>query len=291
MPALLSVIVVGFNKGELSARCLAGLLESTWRPLELIFVDNGSTDRTREILAEYEGAAISAGIRLTVLHLPRNTGSIVPRNVALRHCAGRYVSLLDNDAIIRSRDIFEVLIDFLDTHPTVGIVTPKFLYPSPPFRIQCAGGAVTREGFCYLLGRGAEREDPEFNHPVGLAWAISACMVMPAHVAERLGPMDEALSPTGFEDTDYCFRCRALGLEVAYVPEAEIYHAENTTTFGTPGLKIHAVMRRNQRLFGRRWRHMFPAEPSVRHLPPLHSRQPATPIWALRGLPLTRRSR
>jgi O-antigen biosynthesis protein len=284
---LLSLVIVGHNKGERSARCLDSLLESTWRPLQVVFVDNGSTDRTREILEEYAPAAAAAGIQFSSLRLPQNTGSIVPRNLALPHCSGAYIGLLDNDVILRTRNIFEVLVQFLDTHPDAGIVTPKFLYPVPPFRIQCAGGGVTREGVCYLLGRGAERDDPAFNHPVDLAWAISACIVMPAAVVRRLGPMDESLSPTGFEDTDYCFRCRSHGLQVVYVPGAEIYHAENTTTFGTRTVRIHAAMRRNQWVFKKRWRHLLPASPSVRDLPPIHIRQPMTPIWALRDLPMT----
>jgi GT2 family glycosyltransferase len=286
MALLLSVIVLGFNKGERTARCLGSLLESTWRPLEVIFVNNGSTDRTKAILSEYEVAAWNADVQVTVINLPRNTGSIVPRNMALKMCRGKYMCLLDNDVILRNRDIFETLIGFLQTYPNVGIVTPKLLYPIPPFRIQCAGGGVTREGACYLLGRGAERDDPEFNHTVELAWAISACFVVPASVVDALGPMDEELSPTGFEDTDYCFRCRSIGMKVVYVPSAEIYHAENTTTFGTPAVRIHAAMRRNQWIFKRRWRHMFPPSPSVRDLPPVHVRQPSAPLWALQRLPM-----
>jgi GT2 family glycosyltransferase len=287
MPRLLSLVIVGFNKVEHSARCLASLLHATWRPLEIVFVDNGSTDRTAAILEEFRDAARDANIGFTVLRLPRNTGSIVSRNLALPMCAGEYLGFLDNDVILRSRDLFEILVERLESRPDTGIVTPKMLYPVPPYRIQCAGGGITSEGCSYLLGRGADRIDPEFNHAASLPWAISACIVMPSAVVRALGPLDESLSPTGFEDTDYCFRCREHGLSVVYEPRAEIYHAENTTTFGSPSVRIHAVMRRNQYLFRKKWKHMFPATPSVDHLPPIHLRQPATPLWSLGELPMT----
>jgi GT2 family glycosyltransferase len=290
MRRLLSLVIVGFNKVEHSARCLASLLHVTWRPLEIVFVNNGSTDRTAEILEEFREAASEAAIGVTVLPLPHNTGSIVSRNLAIPMCAGEYLGFLDNDVILRSRDLFEILIERLESRPDIGIVTPKMLYPVPPYRIQCAGGGMTREGCCYLLGRGAERTDPEFNHATSLPWAISACIVMPIAVVRALGPLDESLSPVGFEDTDYCLRCRAHGLSVVYEPRAEIYHAENTTTFGTPSVRIHAVMRRNQYLFRKKWKHMFPTAPSVRDLPAIHMRQPATPLWSLGELPMTGRS-
>ena len=112
----------------------------------------------------------------------------------MKLCQGDYVAFLDNDVIVRSRSLFECLVGHLREHPTAGIVTPKFVYPCPPFRIQCAGGGITREGDCFLLGRGAERGNPEFNYLKRCAWAISACMVLPAELIRTLGPMDEVFN-------------------------------------------------------------------------------------------------
>jgi GT2 family glycosyltransferase len=116
-------------------------------------------------------------------------------------------------------------------------------------------------------------------------WAISACMVLPSELMRAIGPMDEVFNPIGCEDVDYCFRVRARGRKVMYKPDVEIYHAENTSTFGTPKLDIRRLMKRNQRIMKRRWSHMFPTEPSIKDLPLIHSGAPRVPLWMMNSLP------
>ncbi len=281
----LSVIMVGHNKAPVTELCLRSLLGLTFRPLEIIFMDNGSTDRTPEVLEAFGPVAAERGISFRMIRLTKNLGPIVPRNRAIQLCCGAYVAFLDNDVIVRQRSMFESLILYLKVHPTAGVVTPKFVYPCFPFRIQCAGGGVTKEGDCYLVGRGAERELPEFNYVTRRAWAISACMVLPVELMRAIGPMDEVFNPIGCEDVDYCFRVRARNRDVMYQPGVEIYHAENTSTFGTPRLDIQRIMKRNQRIIKRRWSHMFPAEPSIKDLPLIHTAAPRVPLWMMNSLP------
>ncbi|MFY9823682.1 MAG: glycosyltransferase family 2 protein [Thermoanaerobaculia bacterium] len=282
----LSVVIVAFNKRAWTARCLASLLEATYRPLRLVVVDNGSSDNTTAVLKAFAPLAEKAGIEFTTLSFPHNVGSIMSRNAALGRCGGGYIAFLDNDTQLRSRGLFEELADFLERHPKAGIVTPKFLYPSPPYRIQCAGGGITREGYSYLIGRGSDGDHPEFNHVRAVPWCISACMVISSALARDLGPLDETYSPIGFEDTDYCFRARVRRRDVVYCPTVEIYHAENTTTFGSPTIAIDRAMARSQRIFRRKWRHMFPSEPSLADLPLAHVRPPRVPLSDIRNLPM-----
>jgi GT2 family glycosyltransferase len=285
-PGSLSIIVVAHNKAHISEICLRSLLGATFRPIEVIFVDNGSTDRTPTMLEAFRPAADERGVHFRSIRLERNFGAIVPRNQAMQVCSGDWIAFLDNDAIVRSRSLFEHLISALDENPKVGIVTPKFVYPCPPYRIQCAGGGITREGDCYLIGRGAERDQPEFNYIARRAWAISACMVMSADLIRLIGPMDEVFNPIGCEDVDYCFRARARNRDVLYLPGVEIYHVENTSTFGTPTLNIQRAMKRSQRIIKRRWAHMFPTEPSVKDLPLAQIAPPRVPLWMLHELPV-----
>jgi GT2 family glycosyltransferase len=281
----LSVVMMAHNKAPITELCLRSLLGLTFRPLELVFFDNGSTDRTPAMLEAFGPIAEQHGIYFRAERLSKNFGAIIPRNRAMQMCRGDHIAFLDNDVIIRSRSLFEFLVGYLREHPTAGVVTPKFVYPCPPFRIQCAGGGITREGDCYLVGRGAERERPEFNYVTSCAWAISACMVLPAELIRVIGPMDEVFNPIGCEDVDYCFRVRARNREIVYQPDVEIYHVENTSAFGTPTLKIQRAMKRSQRIIKRRWSHMFPPEPITKDMPLMHMPAPRVPLWMLSGLP------
>lgn len=110
-------------------------------------------------------------------------------------------------------------------------------------------------------------------------------MVLPAELIRTLGPMDEVFNPIGCEDVDYCFRVRAKDLDVVYCPDAEIYHVENTSTFGTPTVDIQRAMKRSHRIIKRRWKHKFPNGPSVKDLPLIHNPVPRVPLWMLAFLP------
>lgn len=145
----LSIIIVAHNKAAITQACFQSLLNLTFRPIEIIFVDNGSTDRTPALSEAFEHAAKRNGMNFRAVRLAQNFGAIIPRNRAVKLCQGEYVAFLDNDVIVRSRSLFECLVGHLREHPTAGIVTPKFVYPCPPFRIQCAGGGITREGDCF----------------------------------------------------------------------------------------------------------------------------------------------
>jgi GT2 family glycosyltransferase len=283
----LSLIIIAHNKADVSALCLKSLLQVTYHPLQIVFVNNGSRDHTATVLAQYAGSARAAGIDFEVITLRENQGAIVPRNIAIRRCRGQWIGFLDNDVIIRSRNVFDQLVSFLSGHPEVGVVSPKFVYPCPPYLIQCAGGGITREGNCYLIGRGAERDRLEYNITTPVAWTISACMIMPAALVREMGPLDEVFHPVGFEDTDYCLRARVRRKDVIYFPYAELYHIENTTTFGTKSIKMEKIMKRNQRIFRRKWSHMFPPAPSLKDLPLAHSCGPKVPLWAIGSLPVT----
>jgi len=289
MPNLpsLSIVMIAHNKAHVTRLSLRSLLSLTFRPLEVVFVDNGSTDATPALLEEFAAAAAGHGILSRTLHLPDNMGAIIPRNMATRICSGDFIAYLDNDVMVRSRTLFEILVGKFHGNPEAGVTTPKFVYPCPPYRVQCAGGGITREGDCYLIGRGEERDRPEFNRPASCAWTISACMVMPTDLIRAIGPMDEVFHPIGCEDVDYCFRVRARNRQVLYCPEAEIYHLANTSTYNTPNLKIGRLMKRSNRIIKRRWRHMFPGDPSIKDLPLVHIPMPRVPLWMLESLEMT----
>ena len=110
LPGLLSLVILGHNRASISALCLRSLLRVAFRPLEIIFVNNGSTDRTRAILQLFADHAAGTGIDFQVIHLERNGGSIGPRNLALSRCRGEWIALVDNDVIVRSVRVFERLV-------------------------------------------------------------------------------------------------------------------------------------------------------------------------------------
>ena len=257
---LTSIIVLACNKAAYTARCLDGLTKTSWRPLEIVIVDNGSTDETPELLADFERRAAGLDITVRRLRNERNIGAVSGRNQALELAAGDLIAFLDNDVVVRTRAWVERLADALGGAERGGIAGPKLLYPFPPPRIQCAGAAVSPRGRVFFRGRGEPPDAPEFNRAEEVQCLISACWLMRRAVYDDLGPLDTAYDPVQFEDIDYCYAARERGWQALYVPAAEMYHFESVTTSGSPAINNPYQIARNGLLFQRRWRDMFAAE-------------------------------
>ena len=89
---MVSVIIPVYNVEKYLAACLDSVLQQTYRDLEILLINDGSTDRSGEICQEY--AAQDARIRY---FKTENRGLSEARNLGLRSCTGEYISFVDSD--------------------------------------------------------------------------------------------------------------------------------------------------------------------------------------------------
>ncbi len=260
MPPLVSVVTLTHNKLECSRRCLSSLLRTNYSPWELIVVDNGSTDGTREWLPELRDEAAAVGVAVRHILNDGNIGCSTARNQGIAEARGERVVFVDNDIALRSANWLRALGERLDADPDVGIVGPKLVYPFEPYDIQCAGVGISRTGRVLFRGRGERRDDPRFDKQREMQCLISACFMLRRSVLEKCGGFDEAFNPVEFEDFDLCYRARSMGFRILYVPTVEMYHFESVTTQGTASLPNTGLIIRHGLLFKERWRHMFEHE-------------------------------
>jgi len=139
MSALISIVTLTHNKLDYTRRCLAGHLQTGYSPWELVVVDNGSTDGTREWLEEFRALAAQSGVTVHIILNEGNIGCSTARNQGAARAGGEHIVFVDNDVAPRSRAWLSRLADVLDAEDTAGIVGPKLVYPFPPHAIQCAG--------------------------------------------------------------------------------------------------------------------------------------------------------
>jgi GT2 family glycosyltransferase len=255
-----SLITLSHNKLECTRRCLSALItesvcKDSW---EMIVVDNGSTDGSKEWCDnELKATGRKHGIPVTVLHNASNIGCSFARNQAIAVAKGRYLVFADNDISPRTGEWMPKMQKLLDSDDAIGMVGPKMVYTWKPYPIQCAGVGISRRGHVCFKGRGEAIDTPEFNRQYEVQSLISACLMIPAELISEYGGFDEAFHPVQFEDFDLCYRLREAGLKAVYTPEVEMYHFESVTTQGTPTVRNQAVVIRNGLLFQKRWRHMF----------------------------------
>ncbi len=104
-PGLVSVIIPTFNRAAVLGEALESVREQTHRPIELIIVDDGSTDSTQAVIDEWRRRH-SDGEALTLRVLSqKNAGAPSARNLGLGECRGEYVQFLDSDDLLHPKKL------------------------------------------------------------------------------------------------------------------------------------------------------------------------------------------
>jgi len=258
-----SVLILAHNKAPYVEAAIDSVMKHSAAPFELILVDNGSGPEVGAVFDAAEKRAAEAGTALKRLRFQENIGAIRGRNEGLALAEGDFVAWVDNDCLVRTKGWLARLRRFMEDSPDVGIVGPKLVYPWEPHNIQCAGCDVTRSGRVVFRGRGEPKDDERFGETRDCPTLISACWLMRAELWTQLGPLDEQFSPVQFEDIDYCYRARAAGWRVVYLPSVEMYHFEGMTTVRTDKIDYSSVSARNAVKFKRKWRETIQREGGI----------------------------
>ena len=111
---LVSVIIPAFNAAATLAETVDSILAQTYDPIEIIVVDDGSTDDTSTVAESYQA-------RLNYLRQANSGGCAVPRNTGLARCQGEYIAFMDADDLM-TPDRVQRQVQFFRDHPRVGVV-------------------------------------------------------------------------------------------------------------------------------------------------------------------------
>ncbi|HEX2951293.1 MAG TPA: glycosyltransferase [Armatimonadota bacterium] len=257
---MISLVIPSLNKLAYTQRCLDSLLQTVGVEFEFVIVDNGSTDDTPSYLLDFRRRAAAVGIATTVLFNDHNVGACTARNQAINLCHGAEIAFLDNDIVLRDRQWLALMLETLYADERTAVVTPKLLFPFPPFAIEHTEIGISPNGVVGYVGRGADRNDPRFIAPREIQCSASACVLVKRAVLDEVGHFDEIFNPVQFEDNDLFYRMKSHGYRLIYEPRVEMYHFENVTTDNTPKLNFKYQTIKNGMEFKRRWRHMFSVE-------------------------------
>lgn len=107
---LISIVIPVYNAQENISRCLESILFQTYRNLEILLVNDASTDKSLEIIYHFKEQAEKSGMKVTVLHHPNNCGVALARNTALDAATGDYIYSMDSDDYIDPECIKEMVL-------------------------------------------------------------------------------------------------------------------------------------------------------------------------------------
>jgi GT2 family glycosyltransferase len=227
----LSVVVPSFNGAERAPVFLPKIvaeLEKVPVTGEIVLVDNGSTDATA-------GIARAVVPTATVVRITPNRGSSGGRNEGARIAQGRWLLLCDDDVELTPG----CLRSLWEARDAQACVVPRL----HDLRGELQNAITERWS----------RGDLKFvQHPepvAGLAYPVSACMLLERHLYWEAGGFDERYQPNGYEDTAFGFALRGRGAALRMVPEAV---AVNHIHGETRNLSQHKEEYRS-RIYKNRW--------------------------------------
>lgn len=138
-----TVLVAAYNAARYLEECLDSLVNQTLQDIQIVCIDDASTDSTPEILKRYA----ESDSRIVLLRMERNSGQAVARNRGIEVADGDYITMLDADDIM-SADALEKAVSVLDSDPDTGSVLLNLIlfddkgktpYPMRSFRTEWSG--------------------------------------------------------------------------------------------------------------------------------------------------------
>ncbi|MFB0524839.1 MAG: glycosyltransferase, partial [Phycisphaerae bacterium] len=243
-PKTVSIVIPVFNNVEYTKRCLKALIENTPNSrYEVIIVDNGSTDGTKEFLKCLSGS-------VKIISNCENLGFAKACNQGAAAADGNYLVFLNSDTKVQPGWL-EQLLEVLENDSEVGAVGSKLLYPDGS--IQHAGVAILHvEGKNSLLPKHVFMRQPSdhifVNVPMLFQVVTAACIVIRKSDFESVDGFDESYW-NGYEDVDLCFKLTKAGKKIVYQPKSVVLHYESRSSKEERYKRIQ----QNDRLLQERW--------------------------------------
>lgn len=237
---LVTVVLVLYNKAHLTYACLRQLEQSQHNNLNVLIIDNNSTDQTGALLKHIEG-------RVTLLQQNENLHFLRACNLAFDQLDSntKYVALINNDALIDPIAITQALKVF-HRWPDTGIVGGQILHLDG--QLQEAGNVICRDGSCRGLGRRQSPWQPLAQARRKVDYVSGCFLIIDAALLKQLGGFDTRFSPAYYEETDLCVASWKQNRPVVYEPTCLLHHVEFASS-GQGRSDAESLMRKNQLLF------------------------------------------
>ena len=216
----IAAVIVNWNARRVLRPCVEALLNIPDLDLEIVVVDNASTDDSLETLRDLRG-------RIRVVQTGRNLGFGTGINRGAQASDAPFVLVLNPDVVL-GVDSASKMMRFLENNPSIGLVGPKLLDDKGKPAATCGGhphivAEVCRKFLLHLILPCLKFGRQRPTMPRKMGWVTGACFLVRRKAMETVGGLDERIFMY-YEDVDFCIRLRAAGWEVGYLPEATGYH-------------------------------------------------------------------
>jgi GT2 family glycosyltransferase len=234
---LVSIIILNWNGEKFIKECIDSVLNTEYSQMEIIIVDNGSTDTSLKIVNSYSHS-------LKLIAHSKNLGFAAGMNSGIKAAQGEFVVTLNNDLTV-DKNWLKRPVEILQTNPKVGIISCRQMVYGKADIIDI----VFSKPSPYLLPApvGADQkysEHPEYHTEREVSGASGASVIYRKSMLEQVGGFDERFFAY-HEESDLQKRASKSGWKCVYVPTAVVYHM-GSRSFGKLSRTFHYYHERNR---------------------------------------------
>jgi GT2 family glycosyltransferase len=218
---LVSAIVLNWNGRDDLIECLESLTKVNYPNLEVIVVDNASTDGSVD--------AMRSKFDVTIVENKQNLGFGGGCNSGLAIASGEYLLFMNND-VIADEEFLTELVNVAESNPKIGIAGPKVYNYYRKNELSSTGGEIS-------LAKGVMREFGAYEEDHGqydkirnVDFVTGCVMLVRKSLIDAIGTFDQQYF-IYLDDVDFCMRASRAGFVTMYVPSSKIWH-KVSATFG-----------------------------------------------------------
>ncbi len=229
---LISVVVLNWNGQQVVEKCLKSLQEQTYDRLEVIVVDNASTDGSAEL--------VKKGFPdVKVIVNKTNLGFGGGNNVGIQASRGKYIMMLNNDTRLDPHCV-EELRKCIDENGRYGACASKILLEYEDNLIDAAGIVICPDGLS--IGRGRLERGDQYDEETEVFFASDCACLYRREMLEDIGLYDEDFFAYA-DETDMGWRAQLSGWKCIYNPKAIVYHFHSASSGTYSPFKAYLVER------------------------------------------------
>ena len=213
---LVSIIILNFNAGKLLLNCIESLTKLTYQNIELIVVDNNSSDNSQNECKQKFS-------QIKLIQNQNNSGYCGGNNIGIKEAEGEFLVILNPDTVVEP-NLIEILINKYSIHGE-GLYQPKILSLEDKQILESTGNMIHIFGFGFARDKG-NLDNNEINKVTKVGYAAGTCLFSSKKIFLKLKLFDEFLF-LYHDDLDLGWRAAQKGIISYIVPQAKIYHAES----------------------------------------------------------------
>ena len=214
---LVSVIIVNWNGRDDLDECLKSLKVSKYKNLEIIVVDNGSTDESMDLVKNKYKC-------VKLIENKENMGFAGGNDVGVKFASGKFIYLLNNDAIICENSIAS-LVQIMEKDPSIGCCGSKIYLEHDRTLINCAGHEVDVVGFLWARGS-MEKDKGNYNHREDIFMSSACSLMIRKDFIDQYGLFDESIFMYG-DELELAVKVWGAGYKIVFEPQSIVYHKQS----------------------------------------------------------------